>query len=275
MLLRKALCGVGCSLAMLGVLYAFQHPFREFPGTEYNDFPVPADSNEKTEWVFGRLMFPPGPLDGYSRTGRFTGDFRFGASLWTQDYPRADRHFILALRRLTRIHARSVEQPVLLEDHDAYDWPFLYAVQAGEWGLTEEEGKLLREYCLRGGFFFADDFHGPDEWGEFVKRIKFAFPDRPIVEIDNADQIFHTVYDINDRYVIPGADHLREGSKNGGTVGRWVGVYDDSGRLMVVGNFNQDTGDAWEWADSPRYPIRFSDLAIRLGVNYVVYSMTH
>src|SRR5215470_9153223 len=213
------------------------------------------------------------PPDGYR--GRFDGDFRLGLSLWTQDYPRADRHFVQAIRRLTRIHVRSVEQPVLLEDGDAYDWPWLYAVQAGEWGLTQDEGRRLREYCLRGGFFFADDFHGPDEWAEFEKRIRFAFPDRPIVDIDDADAIFHTVYDINDRFVIPGAEHLREGSKNGGRVGRWVGIYDDKGRIMVVANFNQDTGDSWEWADSPGYPVKFSDLGIRLGVNYVMYAMTH
>ncbi len=274
MILRRAMAGAACGLALLGVVYGFQRPFREYPGVEYGGgFALPADYQEKTEWAFARLMFPGGPLDGYR--GRFDGDFRLGLSLWTQDYPRADRHFAQAVRRLTRVHVRSVEQPVLLEDGDAYDWPWLYAVQAGEWGLTEQEARLLREYCLRGGFFFADDFHGPDEWGEFVRHIRLAFPDRPIVDIENGDQIFHTVYDINDRFVIPGAEHLREGSKNGGRVARWVGIYDDKGRIMVVANFNQDTGDAWEWADSPRYPAKFSDLAIRLGVNYVVYAMTH
>jgi hypothetical protein len=275
--LRRVVCGLGCAFACLGGLYAFQRPFREFPAVEYNDFPTPPDWNEKTEWVFSRLMYPPGPLDGYSRTGRFTGDFRLGLSLWTQDYPRADRHFVLALRRLTRIHVRSVEQPVLLEDGDAYDWPWLYAVQAGEWGLTEAEGKLLREYLRRGGFFFADDFHGPDELAEFVKRIKFAFPERPIVDIPNDDPIFHSVYDVNDKFVIPGSEHLRDACvcKNGGTVAHYFGIYDDKGRLMVVANFNQDTGDSWEWADSPRYPEKFSELGIRLGVNYSIYAMTH
>jgi hypothetical protein len=277
MRLGKALCGLACGLAFLGAVYAFQRPFHEYSGTEYyeGEIPLPPDYMERTEWTFARLMYPPGPLDGYSRTGRFTGDFRRGLSLWTQDYPRADRHFSLALRRLTRIHVRSVEEPVLLEDGDAYDWPWLYAVQAGEWGLTEEEGRLLREYLLRGGFFFADDFHGSEELQEFLKRIKFAFPDRPIVEIPNDDQIFHEVYDINDRFVIPGMEHVYEGSKNGGTVAHWFGIYDDKGRIMVVANFNQDTGDSWEWADTPRYPIKFSDLGIRLGINYVMYAMTH
>ena len=111
------MCGVGCGLALLCAVYAFQRPFKEYPAVEYNDFPLPPDYQEKTEWVFARLMFPGGPLDGYR--GRFDGDFRLGLSLWTQDYPRADRHFVQAVRRLTRLHVRSVEQPVLLEDGDA------------------------------------------------------------------------------------------------------------------------------------------------------------
>jgi len=273
MRLRRALSILGCGLAFLGGIYAFQHPFREFPGVEYSNMQLPADYNEKTEWVFGRLMFPGGPLDGYR--GRYDGDFRQGYSLWTQDYPRADRHFVQALRRLSRIHVRSVEQPVLLEDGDAYDFPWLYAVQAGEWGLTQEEAGLLREHLLRGGFFMADDIHGVDERAEFERRIHFAFPDRQIVEIANDDPIFHTVFDLNDRFVIPGAEHLYEGSKKGGTVGHWLAIYDDRGRVMVVANINQDTGDAWEWADSPSYPEKFSGLAIRMGVNYVTYAMTH
>ncbi len=153
-------------------------------------------------------MYPPGPLDGYYP--RFQGDWHKGLSLWTQDYPRADRHFSLALRRLSRIQVRSVEQPINLEDGDeVYNWPWLYAVQVGEWGLTEGQAKILREYLLRGGFFMADDFHGTEEWAEFEKRIKFVFPDRPIVEIDDSDPIFHTVYDLKDRIQVPGQAHLR------------------------------------------------------------------
>jgi Domain of unknown function (DUF4159) len=271
---RMALCALGCGLASLGALYAFQRPFHQYPGVEYFNFEVPQDWQEPAEWVFARLMFPPGPLDGYYP--RFQGDFRKGLSLWTQDYPRADRHFARALRRLSRIHVRSVEQPVLLEDGDeVYNFPWLYAVQTGEWGLTENEGRILRDYCLRGGFFFADDLHGTDEWGEFEKRIKFAFPDRPIVEIDDSDPIFHTVYDLDDRFQVPGQAHLRLGYKNNGIGAHWRGIYDDKGRIMVAVSYNSDLGDAWEYADDPYYPEKFSGLAIRVGVNYVIYSMTH
>src|SRR5436309_12711869 len=148
-------------------------------------------------------MFPPGENDGYSSTGRFTGDYHLGLSLWTQDYPSADRHFALALRRLTRIHVRSVEQPVNLEENEEFDLPWLYAVQVGEWGLTAQQGKALREYLLRGGFFMADDFHGNGEWHEFESRIKRAFPEKEIREIPDEDLIFHTVYDLKDRMQVP------------------------------------------------------------------------
>jgi hypothetical protein len=273
---RKALWRLGCGLACLGVLYAFQRPFRQFPGVEYPRFELTPDWQEKTEFAFARLMFPPGPLNGYYGRDR---DWHVGISLWTQDYPRADRHFSQAVRRLTRIHIRSVEQPVNLDEGDAYDWPWLYAVQVGEWGLTDQQGQELREYCLRGGFFMADDFHGNEEWHEFESRIKKAFPDYPIVDIEDQDQIFHTVYDLNDRYQIPGQAHLGPGYKsvNGpSSIGaKWRGIYDDKGRVMVAITYNSDVGDAWEYADDPWYPEKFSDLAIRVGVNYIVYAMTH
>jgi len=274
MRITKALLGAGLLLALVGVLYGFQRPFREYPSIEYGLVPRPPDWQEKTEWAFARLMYPPGPNDGYR--GRFDGDWRKGLSLWTQDYPPGDREFSKALRRLTRIHVRSVEQCVMLEDGDeVFNWPWLYAVQVGEWGLTPEEAKILREYLLRGGFFMADDFHGSFEWQMFEQRIKLVFPDRPIVEIPDSDPIFHTVFDLTNRYRITGAEHLAVGYKLDGKVAHWRGIYDDKGRVMVAISYNSDIGDSWEWADDPRYPQKFSDLGIRIGVNYVVYAMTH
>jgi len=274
---RKTVCAMGCTLMFLGVVYAFQRPFYQLQGVEYRAFELPNDWQQKGEWAFARLMFPGGPNDGYR--GRFDGDFRLGLSLWPQDYPRADRHFSLALRRLSRIHVRSVEQPINVEEgDDVYNWPWLYAVQVGEWGLTPAEGKIIRDYLLRGGFFMADDFHGNYEWQMFEKRIRYVFPDRPIVDIPDDDPIFHTVFDLNDRFQIPGYEHLYQGCKacsNGGVGAHWRGIYDDKGRVMVAITYNSDVGDAWEFADDPSYPEKFANLAIRIGVNYVVYAMTH
>jgi hypothetical protein len=258
----------------MGVVYA-QRPFREYPSVEgYESDPLPTDWQRHAEWTFARLMYPPGPLDGYYP--RFQGPWQQGLSLWTQDYPRADRALSAAVGRLTRVDARSVEQPVNLDDGDeVYNWPWLYAVQVGEWGLTEKQARKLRDYLLRGGFFMADDFHGSEEQAYFEKTMKMVFPERPIVDIPDSDPIFHTVFDLDERYQIPGAEHLGTGYKKDGRVPRWRGIYDDKGRVMVAITQNSDVGDSWEWLNNPRYPLKYSDLGIRLGVNYVVYAMTH
>jgi Domain of unknown function (DUF4159) len=268
--LLALLVGMTVALTMLA-----QRPFREYPGVEYENFPIPPDFQEKTEWVFARLMYPP-----FYNYGRYSGlrDWRQGESNWTIDYPRSDRHFSQALRRLTRIHGRSVEQPVNLEDgNDVYYYPWLYAVEVGHWKLDGQLAAKLREYLLRGGFLMVDDFHGTIEWEVFEESMRRVFPDRPIVEIDSKDSIFHTVYDLDDRYQVPGAQYLETGRtyEQDGYQPHWRGIYDDKGRVMVAICFDMDLGDSWEWADVPQYPEKFSEMGIRIGVDYVVYAMTH
>src|SRR5580693_2506701 len=265
-----------CSL-LLGSLFAFQRQFREYPGIEYDDFAVPQDAREKTEFAFARLMYPPAPTAMFDRAGPRWAE---GMSSWTQDYPRADRHFLMALRRLTRLNARSVEQPVNLDDgDDVFNWPWLAAGEMGDWKLTPDMAARLRDYLLRGGFLMLDDFWGADEWARFDESMQLVFPDREIVEIDDADPVFHAVYDLKDRYQILGQWALGgRGQYNSRVVGnpaQWKGIYDDHHRLMVVMSFNSDIGDSWEWADDPRYPEPFSALGIRIGIDYVIYSMTH
>ena len=257
-----------------GAIYAIQ-PFREYPGVEYSNFPLPPDYQEKTEWVFARLMYPP--VNRYYGGFEFLGDWRQGGSNWTMDYPRSDRHFSAALRRLTRIHARSAEQPVNLDDHDVYDYPWLYGVEVGHWNLSDDQAKTFREYLLRGGFFMCDDFHGTIEWEVFTASMQRVFPDRPIVEIPSPDAIFHTIYDLDDRYQVPGAQFLETHQlwEKDGKIPHWRGIYDDKGRLMVAICFDMDLGDSWEHADNPQYPEKFSALGIRIGVDYVIYAMTH
>ena len=274
MRIRAILGAVACGALLWGAANAWQRPFREYPGIEYENFPLPPDYQEKTEWAFARLMYPPIPGYGW----RSRGDWTQGSSNWTIDYPRSDRHFSAALRRLTRVHARSVEQPVNLDDGDeVYNWPWLYGVEVGHWQLTDAQAAKLREYLLRGGFFMCDDFHGTEEWAVFVASMKRVFPDRPIVELENSAAIFHTLYDLDDRYQVPGAQFLHSGRiyEKDGIYPRWRGIYDDKGRIMVAICHNMDLGDSWEWADEPQYPEKYSALGIRIGVNYVIYAMTH
>ena len=273
--LPKTLLAGVAGLLLLGVTYAFQRPWREYPGVEYENFPVPPDYQEKTEWVFARLMYPA--VAG-SYGWRSNPDWQHGRANWTIDYPRSDRHISAALRRLTRVHARSVEQCVNLDDGDeVYYYPFLYGVEVGHWALTDPQAAKLRDYLLRGGFFMCDDFHGTFEWEVFNASMKKVFPDRPIVDIDNADAIFHTLYDLGERYQVPGEQFVYSGRlyEHDGYEPKWRGIYDDKGRLMVAICHNMDLGDSWEHADNPEYPAKFSDLGIRIGVNYIVYAMTH
>ena len=267
---------LGCT-SIAYSLYAFQQPFRQYPAWEYFDFPLPPDWNQPGEWVFARLMYPTWRVPYDRQFRRFT-NWTQGYTNWTIDYPRSDRHLSAAVRRLTRLQARSVEQPVNLDDgDDVYNWPWLYGVEVGHWELTDSQVARFREFLLRGGFFMCDDFHGTDEWNVFVHSMQKVFPDRPIVDLENSNPIFHTVFDLDDRYQVPGYQFLyskREYEKDGFEP-RWRGIFDDKGRLMVAICHNMDRGDSWENADDPRYPEKFSALGLRIGVNYIIYAMTH
>jgi len=259
---------------ILAVCAAFaQMPFREYPGWEYNDFPKPDDWRTPGEWTFARLMYPD-----VRHSDRPFGNWLVGGTNWTIDYPRSDRHLSSALRRLTRVQTRSVEQPVSLDDgNEVYNWPWLYGVEVGHWDLTDAQAAKLRDYLLRGGFFMCDDFHGTREWQVFVASMSRVFPDRPIVDIPNEDAIFHTIFDLDDRYQVPGEQVLftHQIWEHDGYDAIWRGIYDNKGRLMVAICHNMDLGDSWEHADNPQYPEKFSALGIRIGVNYVTYAMTH
>jgi hypothetical protein len=241
--------------------------FRQYIGVEYDDYPVPDDYTVPGEWVFARYMYRAVP-GWYGRRG----------ANWTIDYPRSDRHLSAAIRRLTLIQTRSAEEPVAAEDgDDIYNWPWLYAVEVGHWDLTDLQAAKLRDYLDRGGFFMCDDFHGTLEWETFVHSMKKVFPDRPIVDLPDSEGIFHTVYDLDDRYQVPGEQfvHTHRTYEKDGVEPRWRGIYDDKGRVIVAICHNMDLGDSWEHADNPEYPEQYSALGFRIGVNYVVYAMTH
>jgi len=253
-------------LGALGVLRA-QRPFKEYPGIEYENFPLPPDWNDKTEWTRARLRCPD--------IGRGFG--RLGMN-WTIDYPRSDRHLLQGVRRLTRIDTRSVEQVVDLDGaDDVYNWPMMYAVEVGHWRLPDDQAAQLRDFLLRGGFLMVDDFHGTREWEVFIESMNKVFPDRKIIDIENSDPIFHTVSDLDDRYQVPGAQYLRTGRtyEQDGYEARWRAIRDDKGRIMVAICHNMDLGDAWEWSDDPAYPEKWAGLAYRIAMNYFVYDLTH
>jgi hypothetical protein len=257
---------------------AEQREFRVYPSFEYQaNVELPPDYKEQTEFVVGRLMYPPYQYGRFSRFGG--GDWTQGGTSWAVDYPRGDRDFARLLRRITRVHVRSVEQPVNLDDKDdVYYWPFMIVGLAGSWDLTEPQAAKLRDYLLRGGFLLCDSFFGTNEWDGFVATMNRVFPNRPMVDLPANHPIFHTVYDLSNTTQIGNFQ-----SYNGrgvpyradGDTPRWRGILDDDGRLMVVIAFNNDLGDGWQWSDDENYPLDDANMSIKFGVNIVVYAMTH
>jgi hypothetical protein len=272
---RLRIAAIG--LAAVGGLYAFQKPFREYISQEgYNNFPKPPDYQDKSDFVFARMMYPQGNWGIFGWLYRF--NYKEGNSAWTNDYPRSDRHFVLAVRRLTSIDVRSVEQAVDPFDEDEiFNWPFLYCAGPDQWNFTEQQYAKIREYLARGGFILGDDFWGASDWAYFQRNMEHLLPGRPIVEIPDPDPIFHSVFDLEQRYQVPGEWSLgsRTPYLNGGSDPHWRAIYDDKDRITLTVLFNHDTGDSWEWADDPRYPEKYSALGIRTGINYIVYAMTH
>jgi len=215
------------------------------------------------EFFFARLIYSSSSEDDWPR--------------WRADWPEAEMHFNAGLNRLTRTDVAPEGLIVRMSDEDVFDYPWLYAVEVGSMALSSDERGLLREYLLRGGFLMVDDFHGVYEWQQFEAVMSQVFPDRVIKELNDDNEAFHVLYDLDEREQIPGIRALMSNRtyEKGGRVPRWRGITDDDGRLMVVINFNQDIGDAWEHADDSRYPAPLTAQAYRLGINYVLYAMTH
>ncbi len=258
------------TLALLCLLAAFawaQRSANVWSRYEYEmQDPIddPPDVGRKGEFALGRLRYRS-PLDGRGRYFR-----------WGIDANKGDRVFISLLHRLTRIDVEPIETIIDISSDEIFNHPFLFAVSIGDWTISPSEAERLRRYFDRGGFLLADDFHNEREWAIFMDGIRRIDPKANVVELADADSIFHTVFDLTNRVRVPGANVVHgSGIERGGTNPHWRAILDSKGRVMVAITFNQDIGDGWEFADDPYYPERFSSEAIRLGVNYVIYAMTH
>jgi hypothetical protein len=203
------------------------------------------------------------------------GGRRWGA--WATDFPKADRQFLTILDRLVDMDAYEMENAVQLDDPDIRRFPFLYALEVGNMYMTQAEVTGLREYLLAGGFLMIDDFWGTYEWQNFEAEIKRALPEFQIVDLPLNHQIFNTVYNIKEIVQVPAINNAQGGPtwERDGYEAQVKGIFDETGRLMVVINWNTDIGDAWEWAESPYYPLRYSTYAIEMTVNIIVYAMSH
>jgi Domain of unknown function (DUF4159) len=224
-----------------------------------------------------------GPHEFFFTRGIYNGgggDDDRGAR-WAVDYPKADLQFLVALKRLSIVDAYESDNTIALDDPQLRRFPFLYILEVGSLSMTDSEVRALRNYLLAGGFMVVDDFWGTWAWENFESEMKRVFPDRRIVEIPLDHPVFHVFYDISEILQVPNVYQAHFVSSGGptyeydGYVPHVRGIFDDDGRLMVLVNWNTDLGDAWEWADDPEYPLKFSTFAFEMGINFVIYAMSH
>lgn len=249
--------------------------WRDAPAASVPGFLAPAAPHH--EFYFTRAIYS----DGRSMRS-FRGGWG-GRGSWAVDYPKADRQFLVVLKRLVGIDAYDQENAVSLADPEIRRFPFLYALEVGGMRMSEEEVVGLRSYLEAGGFLVIDDFWGQREWDNFEREMARVFPGRQIEDLPLDHPLFNAYYDITEVRQVPQVGLARRIAVGwddrtwecAGCTPQVRGIFDDERRLMVVINFNTDLGDAWEWAEDAYYPLEFSTYAFEVGVNMIVYAMSH
>ena len=202
----------------------------------------------------------------------------WGSGAWSHDYPEAETNFLRGVSRISRVHIHADPAVLRLDDERIFEFPFLYLVEIGLDGgpdFSAREVENLREYLLRGGFLLIDDFKGEAGWQVFRQVFEEIFPDSQWIKLDPDHTIYHIYFDIDGAQRIPGIyflngnapyDHLNPEN--------WA-ILDGTGRIMILINWNSDMGDGWEHTYDEIYPTKYANLAYQLGINYLLYALTH
>jgi len=223
----------------------------------------------------GSVKSPAGPHEFYFTRAIYSSGWGYGR--WAVDYPKADRQFMTIVNRLIDVDGSPNENAIRLDDPEIRKYPFLYALEVGDIALSPAEVTGLRNYLLAGGFLVIDDFWGSWQWANFEQQIRQVFPEHPIIEVPLDHPVFNTVYRISEVLQVPAYGNYWGGRtwEQDGFEAHVRGIFDDKGRLMVLINWNTDLGDAWEWAERPEYPLKFSTFAVEMGINFIAYAMSH
>jgi hypothetical protein len=253
-----------------------------------------------------RIMVAPGRMmrvpPKWAKAEDFDGSFIYcrgfytsvtreaGGMGWWTDYPAADNNFSVRLMELTYTHIQldSERQPntvvIRLTDPLLYKCPILFMEDTGTLRFTNREVQNLHDYFLKGGFLYVDDFWGSAAWEQWEREIGRVLPpsEFPIFDIPSEHPIMHTLYDVKE---VPQVAAITFWQRNGHSTSErgsdsphadFRGIADDHGRLMVVMTHNTDISDTWEReGEDKEYFRTFSPAGYALGVNIVLYAMTH
>jgi hypothetical protein len=194
-----------------------------------------------------------------------------GGGGWAHDYPTAEEHILQIMKEVTGINVDRLSYRVVeLSSPEIFQYPFAYVSEPGEMRLTDEEVENLREYINRGGFVMIDDFggqgQGPQEFEYFRDNLIRAFPDRDMFVLEDNHALMNTFYKI---------DSLQTEHPMTRVKSIFYGYPDEKGGLAMIVCYANDVGDYWEFIDEPLYAVRPSAEALKLGINFVMYAMTH
>jgi len=225
------------------------------------------------------------PNIGYD--GRFTfvrvkyttapGGFWYsGWPAWGHGYPIAEENLMNIMNEVSYLgpHIDDVNT-IALDDPELYKYPVAYLIEPGWWQMTDAEAAALRDYMQKGGFVIIDDFkptgfQGCSCWERFEANMRRVLPGVRIFDMNASHPIFHSFFEINSLDIVPQAYNA------GKPIFR--GVYEDNDprkRLMMIINYNTDISQFWEWSGRGFRPIDETNEAYKLGVNYIMYGLTH
>jgi hypothetical protein len=225
-------------------------------------------------------IVPNTPYDGrftFVRV-RYGPDYGFASQglPWSHDYPSGEQHFMKIVNELSNLNPHTDETNILtFDDPELFKYPVAYLCEPGRWVMTDEEAVSLRTYLQKGGFVIVDDFksrgfRGGGGWDIFEQNMKRVLPGGRFVDLTAAHPIFHSFFEIDSLDIIPQAY----------IAGRPIfrGLYEDNDptkRLQMIVNFNTDVSQFWEWSGRGLRSIDDTNEAYKLGVNYIVYGLTH
>jgi hypothetical protein len=222
----------------------------------------PEAPRDESKFTFARIFFEsPMTRFFFGAVGEGNGP------PWSHDWPRSEEHFMKIVSEVTKLDVNPSGHIISFQNDDCFKYPIAYLCEVGYINLSEQEAHRMAEYLLRGGFLIVDDFRGERELSNFKYQMKRVFPDRSLEPLPRTHPIWTCFYDISDLKIEPPYSRF--------LVPQYFGMSDDTGRLMMVVDYNNDISEYWEWSNDPLMPIEESNEAYKYGVNYVMYALTH
>jgi hypothetical protein len=219
---------------------------------------------------FRRMLIPndPPPTELVVARWEYTAMGKFNGTGWSHNYPSSDQHFAQVVSEATNIDVKNISYRIVeLGSPDVFKYPFAVVSEPGEMALTDHEVDNLREFIDRGGFVVMDDFDGPRDLATLQRNLHKAFPDRDLVRMTIDHEIFNVFYRIDALNVV--SPYLVDGEPI------FYGLMNKDGHVGVMACYNNDLENFWDYIDRGEYPLKPSIEAFRLGINFVIYSMSH